>query len=86
MQIGAAIVNGTESSSAAGAGEGGHPASAAALARFFFILGQVALQSLFHIDLIVSSIRKKRLAAESNAGQSAHGTTSKTLSIHREIL
>ena len=44
-------------------------ASAAALSRFFFVLGQTALQQLVHVEQISSAVRRQRLAAEKRAAE-----------------
>ena len=52
----------------ANAGED-HRCSALALSRFFFLLGQAALQTLVHIEATTSQVRKQRMAAEKHAAE-----------------
>ncbi len=55
-----------------GGGAGGkHCSSARALSRFFFVLGQTALQSLVHIEVTASQVRKQRMAAEKQAAEAS---------------
>jgi hypothetical protein len=49
--------------------EGDYGGSAIALSRFFFVLGQVALQNLVHIEVTASLVRKQRMAAEKQAAE-----------------
>lgn len=41
-----------------------------ALSRFFFAVGQIALQALVHIEQTASAVRKQRLAAEKAVAES----------------
>ena len=47
----------------------GGASSTDGLARFFFVLGQVAIQLLVHIEHVTSSVRRARLAKEKAASE-----------------
>ena len=55
----------------------GHGSSTDGLSRFFFVLGQIAIQLLVHIEQIASATRRQRLAKEKAAAESDPGEKGK---------